>query len=47
MSASQGIFEDRGTRQFAMSGYTGHKQGMSDYDNPVNISDSNGRIPGK
>ena len=47
MSATQGVFDDRGTRQYAMSGYTGHKKGMLDYDNPANVADSNGKIPGK
>lgn len=47
MSGVQGVFDDRGTRQYAMSGYTGHKKGILDYDNPHTLKeDNNGRIPG-
>lgn len=48
MSGVQGAFDDRGTRLYAMSGYTGHKHGILDYDNPATLQqDNNGKIPGK
>jgi len=47
MAATQGVFDDKGTRQYAMSGYTGHKQGVLDHDYPSNKPQSNGQIPGK
>lgn len=47
MSGVQGAFDDRGTRLYAMSGYTGHKHGVLDYDNPATLQeDKNGKIPG-
>lgn len=48
MSGVTGVFDDRGARQFAMSGYTGHQKGILDYDNPATLQeDKNGKIPGQ
>lgn len=43
---SHGVFDDRGTRQYAMSGYTGHKKGMLDDDQINHVPEYSGKIPG-
>jgi hypothetical protein len=45
---SNGVFDDRGTRQYAMSGYTGHKKSiLNDDDHIASVPESSGKIPGK